>query len=98
MLACNPSPQMISFLAPPIPMYNVGDGLLPTDLDGTTPPPVGSPNYYVGSMDNNASYGAPQDALTLWKFHADFNNPPNSSFVLSSTLPTAPFNSAFPCT
>ena len=47
----------------------VGDGLLPSDLDGMTPPPVGSPNYFVGSQDNNA--GAPQDALNIFKFHYD---------------------------
>ncbi len=95
MLAGNPSPQVISFLASPSPAYNVGDGLLPADMDGTTPPPVNSPNYFVGSMDNNAGYGAPQDALTLWKFHADFVTPANSSFTLANTLPTAPFNSIF---
>jgi hypothetical protein len=92
-LVGNPNPQVISFLAPPNPAYVVGDGLLPSDLDGMTPPPAGSPNYFVGSEDNNGGYGAPQDALTLWKFHADFNTPANSSFVLTNTLPTAPFNS-----
>ncbi len=89
----NPNPTIISFLAPPNPLYVVGDGLLPSDLDGMTPPPVGSPNFYVGSQDNNAGYGAPQDALNIWKFHADFNMPQNSTFTLTNTLPTAPFNS-----
>ena len=70
-LAGNPNPTMVGFLAPPSPAYVVGDGLLPSDLDGTTPPPVGSPNYFVGSEDNNGPYGAPSDALTLWKFHYD---------------------------
>jgi hypothetical protein len=89
----NPNPTIISFLAPPNPLYVVGDGLLPSDLDGMTPPPVGSPNFYVGSQDNNAGYGAPQDALNIWKFHADFGIPGNSTFTLTNTLPTAPFNS-----
>ena len=85
---------MISFLAPPNPAYVVGDGLLPSDLDGMTPPPGPTPpNYFVGSEDNNGPYGAPQDALSLWKFHADFNTPANSSFMLTNTLPTMPFNS-----
>src|SRR5436190_7636850 len=94
MLAGTPNPQVVSFLMPPggTP-YNVGDGLLPADLDGTTPPPVGSPEYYVGSMDNNGPYGAPQDALTLYKFHVDFAVPANSTFALTNTLPTASFNS-----
>ena len=34
----------------------------------------GSPNFFVGSQDNNASYGAPSDALNLWKFHYDPNH------------------------
>src|SRR6266700_7581133 len=87
----NPNPTVVSFLAPPNPAYVVGDGLLPSDLDGMTPPPVGSPNYFVGSQDNNA--GAPQDALNIWKFHYDPMTPGNSTFTLTNTLPTDPFNS-----
>ena len=60
---------------------------------GQTPPPVGSPNYFVGSEDNNGPYGAPADALTLWKFHYDPVTPANSTFMLTNTLPTQPFNS-----
>jgi hypothetical protein len=98
MIAGSPSPQMISFLAPPTPLYTVGDGLLPTYLDGATLPPAGSPNYYVGSMDDGGGYGATQDALTLWKFHVDFGTPTNSTFTLANTIPTAPFDSTFtPC-
>src|ERR1043166_219840 len=92
-LAGDPNPTIISFLAPPTPLYVVGDGLLPSDLDGQATPPPGSPNFYLGSQDDNYFYGAPQDALNLWKFHADFDNPPNSSFTLTNTLPTQPFNS-----
>ena len=92
-LAGNPNPTIVGFLAPPSPAYVVGDGLLPSDLDGTTPPPVGSPNYFVGSEDNNGPYGAPSDALTLWKFHYDPVTPANSTFMLTNTLPTQPFNS-----
>ena len=92
-LVGNPNPIVISFLAPPSPPYVVGDGLLPSDLDGMTLPPAGSPNFFVGSEDNNGGYGAPQDALTIWKFHADFGMPQNSTFTLTNTLPTAPFNS-----
>jgi len=92
-LVGNPNPTIVSFLAPPSPAYVVGDGLLPSDLDGMTPPPVGSPNYFVGSEDNNGPYGAPADALTIWKFHYDPNMPQNSTFTLTNTLPTQPFNS-----
>ena len=53
LIAGNPAAQV--HLVPgrrPAPAYNIGDGLLPTDLDGSTLPPAGSPNYYMGAMDN----------------------------------------------
>jgi hypothetical protein len=92
-LAGNPTPTMVGFLAPPNPLYVIGDGLLPSDLDGMTPPPVGSPNFFVGSQDNNGGYGAPNDALNIYKFHYDPVTPANSTFMLTNTLPTQPFNS-----
>src|SRR5262249_50869588 len=92
-LAGNPNPTIVGFLAPPNPLYVVGDGLLPSDLDGLTPPPVGSPNFFVGSQDDNGPYGAPSDGLTFWKFHYDPNTPGNSTFMMTNTLATAPFNS-----
>ena len=96
LIAGNPSPTMISFLVPPgSTSSNVGDGLLPSDLDGWTLPPSGSPNFYVGTMDNNQ--GAPQDAITLWRYHADFDTPANSTFTLDHFIPTAAFDSVFPC-
>src|SRR5882724_5170583 len=92
-LVGNPNPTIVGFLAPPTPAYVVGDGLLPSTLDGQTPPPAGSPNFFVGSEDDNGPYGAPADALSFWKFHYDPNTPVNSSFTLTNTLPTQPFNS-----
>lgn len=98
LIAGNPSPQIISFFVPRgATPYNIGDGLLPSDLDGATLPPDGTPNFFVGSMDDGASYGAPQDALTVWRFSADFTVPANSSFTLAQTLSVASFDSVFPC-
>ena len=74
-LAGNPNPTIVAFLAQPFPPYVVGDGLLPSDLDGQTLPPAGSPNFFVGSQDNNGPYGAPSDALNICKFHYDPSNP-----------------------
>ena len=62
-LAGNPNPTIVGFLAPPTPPYMVGDGLLPSDLDGQTTAAAGSPNYFVGSQDNNGSYGAPSGCV-----------------------------------
>ncbi len=95
LISGNPAAQVISFLATPASAggaYNIGDGLLPSDLDGSTLPPAGSPNYFMGAMDNGGPYGAPQDALTLWKFTADFTTPVNSTFVLANTIPIAPYD------
>ena len=42
--------------------------------------------------------GAPTDALNIFKFHYDPMTPANSTFTLTNTLPTDPFNSIFgPC-
>lgn len=58
-------------------------GLLPSDLDGTTPPPAGSPNYMVYFGTNN---------LNLFKFHVDFNTPSNSTFTGPSVINVAAFS------
>lgn len=92
-LAGNPNPTIVGFLAPPNPAYVVGDGLLPSTLDGQTPPPANSPNFFVGSQDDNGPYGAPSDGLTFWKFHYDPNSPGSSTFMMTTTLATQPFNS-----
>jgi hypothetical protein len=101
LVAGNPSPTVVSFLVTPASAggeYNIGDGLLPSDLDGDELPPANSPNYFVGSMDDGGQYSAPQDALTLWKFDADFATPANSTFVLTDTIPIGAYDTQFdPC-
>ena len=66
-------------------------GMLPSDLDGTTVPPSGSPDYFA-QFDDDAN-GYPQDQLEIWKFHVDFATPANSTFTSDSTLATAAFDS-----
>lgn len=98
MIAGNPSPTVISIIVPPgASPFNTGDGLLPADVDGSTLPPAGSPEYFMGTMDAGGPYSAPQDALTLWKFHADFTTPANSTFLLANTIPIAEFDTIYPC-
>ncbi|HXM68989.1 MAG TPA: hypothetical protein VN911_19845 [Candidatus Acidoferrum sp.] len=58
--------------------------LLPSDLDGGTLPPAGSPNYFVGLADSSH--------LNFFKFHADFANPANSTFVGSTLVAVAPYS------
>ncbi len=60
-------------------------GLLPSDLDGSTPPPAGAPNYVV-------DLGFSGTALNLWSFHVDWVTPANSSFTGPTVLTTAPYN------
>lgn len=99
LVAGNPTPQMISFLVPPgAQPYNVGDGLLPVDLDGTTLPPAGADSLWLGTMDLGGPYGAPQDAINFWRYHVDFGTPANSSFTLTNVIPVATFDSIYPCT
>src|SRR5882724_5614314 len=57
-------------------------GLLPSDIDGSTPPPAGSPNYMVDFGNNS---------LNLFKFHVDFATPANSTFTGPTVIPVAPF-------
>jgi hypothetical protein len=59
--------------------------LLPSDLDGSTPPPSGAPNYLL-------SFGT--NSLLLWKFHVDWSTPGNSTFTGPTTIPVAAFSPA----
>src|SRR5438552_1343083 len=59
--------------------------LLTSDVDGSTPPPAGSPNYVLGFGTNS---------LLLWKFHVDWTTPASSSFTGPATIPVAAFSPA----
>lgn len=61
--------------------------LLPADLDGATPPPAGSSNYFLNLDPNNQS-------LDIWQFHVDFITPSNSTFTGPANIPVAPFSPA----
>src|SRR2546423_1876022 len=61
--------------------------MLPSDLDGSTPPPARSPNYYGELVDNAGS-----DALKIWAFHANWTTPTSSTFTLLDSLVPASFN------
>ena len=65
-------------------------GLLPADLDGPTPPPLGSPNYFA-AVDDNAA-GFPTDVFHIWKFHVDWSNTANSTLTGPTDLTTAAFD------
>ena len=60
-------------------------GLLPSDLDGTTAPPAGSPNFFL-------NYGT--NRLNLWKFHVDFANSANTTLTGPTAITVAAFTPA----
>ncbi len=77
--------------------WQVGDGLLPADIDGPTLPPLGSPQFFVGTMDDGGPYGAASDAISFWEFDADFITPANSSFTRTAVIPMTAYDTQFPC-
>jgi hypothetical protein len=83
-------------------LYNVNPvfgGMLPVDWDGPTAPPAGTPGYFI-EMDDDLA-GAPDDQLSIWKFHVDWTTPANSTFGLNGlpnhVVPVADF-ALPPCT
>jgi hypothetical protein len=95
----DPNPTVVSFyLVDGVdPLYLLGDGILPADQDGKRMPPPHSPEYFAGTMDDDYGYGAPYDALNWFEADVDFAHPASSTFGLTASLPTAEFDSDFPC-
>jgi hypothetical protein len=60
--------------------------LLPADLDGSTLPPAGAPNYLVSLADSTH--------LNFFRFHLDFSNTNNSTFSGPTLISVAPYNEA----
>jgi hypothetical protein len=73
-------------------------GMLPGDLDGSSLPPSGSPNWFAEVDDPTGVPPTGGDAgfdLRMWAFQVDWTNPASSTFgnngAPNSTLPVAPF-------
>ncbi len=96
LIAGDPNTEVIEFQLTGPPNL-VGDGLLPADFDGKHPPRGGSPQLIVGSQDDDGPDGATFDALNVFQLVPDFQHPERSTFTLKSQLPTAPFDSIYPC-
>ena len=76
----------------------VGDGLLPADPDGKQKPKTDTAIPIVGTQDDDAAnYGATFDALNIWDLFIKWKSTPIASLELNTQLPTAPFDSIFPC-
>jgi hypothetical protein len=63
----------------------LGHSLEPADVDGTVPPPTGSPEYFA-SIENPVLDGssATSTSFNLWQFHVDWTTPANSTFTQST--------------
>jgi hypothetical protein len=59
-------------------------GLLASDVDGKTAPPVGAPNYIV-ALDTDTD-------LAYWKLHVDFTTPANSTFTGPTSVAVSSFS------
>jgi hypothetical protein len=78
----------------------VGDGLLPAYADGKQKPKNDSAIPIVGTQDNDAvDYGGTVDAINIFDLRVQWNAgaAANASLVLAPQLPTAAFDSIFPC-
>jgi hypothetical protein len=62
--------------------------LVPSDVDGTNPPPAGSPAYFL-----NFDY-VNHHSLDLWRFHVDWSNHANSTFTGPARISVAQFTEA----
>jgi N-acetylneuraminic acid mutarotase len=58
---------------------NLG-GMLPSDLDGMTTPPAGSPNYFM-EVDDGDLGAYPTDRIQIFEFDVDWATPANSTFT-----------------
>jgi hypothetical protein len=75
----------------------VGDGLLPADIDGKQKPLTDTAMPLVGTQDDGGGYGATFDALNVWDLRVKWRSTPTASLQLTTQLPTAAFDSIFPC-
>ncbi len=60
-------------------------GLLPADMEGSTPPPSGSPEYALNFGSNS---------VRLWKFAVNWASPSSSVFTGPANIPVAAFSAA----
>ena len=65
-------------------------GQLPSDLDGSTAPPPGTPNLFIDFRADEI--GDPADALRIFEFHVDFADPGSSTFTARPDVSLAAFD------
>jgi subtilisin-like proprotein convertase family protein len=91
MLAGDPTAGYIYFDSCPTNTNCFVGGVLPSDLDGITPPPTGTPNYFM--MFTADEFGDPEgDGIRTWEFRANWATPASSTLTEIAPLPVAAFD------
>lgn len=100
MIAGDPQARVVHFFLDSgpkgVPISQIGDGLLPADIDGRAPK-GDVPAPIVGTMDDGGPYGAPFDGLNIYELSVQWKSTPVASLELVEQLPVAPFDSIYPC-
>ena len=88
MLEGNPNARAIKFFldSAEVPIYLIGDGLLPADIDGHRRPRNRSAAPIVGTMDDGAFYGAPFDGINVFELWVQWQANPAASLELVAQL------------
>ncbi len=99
MVAGNPNARMVHFFldSAKVPLYTIGDGLLPADVDGKRQPALTESAPVVGTQNSLAGYGAPSDALNVYDLTVPWTNPSSATLTGPTVLAVDAFNSTFPC-
>jgi hypothetical protein len=82
-----------------VPLEDIGDGLLPADVDGKTKPKQSAKIPIVGTQDDDFPYGATVDAINIWELDVHWNAhaEPDATLEGPIQLPVAEFDSNYPC-
>jgi subtilisin-like proprotein convertase family protein len=95
MLAGDPTAGYVYFDSCPTNTNCFVGGVLPSDMDGLTPPPPGTPNYFM--MFTADEFGDPEgDGMRIWEFRANFATPASSTLTETTPIPVAPFDPRSP--
>ena len=65
--------------------------IVPSDAEGPTPPPAGSPGIFLRTVHASQDSINPNTRIELWEYAVDFGNSGNSSFTLAQSLTPAPY-------
>ncbi|NUM43460.1 MAG: carboxypeptidase regulatory-like domain-containing protein, partial [Anaerolineales bacterium] len=67
--------------------------MMPADVDGTTPPPAGTPGKFYTMLDAGyPNHPAGVDRITFYEFDVDWTTPGNTTFTLDQEYPIAAYN------